>query len=137
MKATLVQEIQHVSIISKLSNDIPQQNKQRAIYTSSTCLELTKESYFLASVNDSSLKTKGTTDNVSTDTATKKSTDGSETSKAASGKDDKEEPMDVDNSAEKEEKSKSVTKTSDASGTATTTADSKSSTKEQPSVTAT
>jgi len=90
-----------------------------------------------SSVNDSSLKTKGTTDNVSTDTATKKSTDGSETSKAASGKDDKEEPMDVDNSAEKEEKSKSVTKTSDASGTATTTADSKSSTKEQPSVTAT
>merc|ERR1712179_403785 len=72
-----------------------------------------------SSVNDSSLKTKGTTDNVSTDTATKKSTDGSETSKAASGKDDKEEPMDVDHSAEKEEKSKSVTKTSDASGTAT------------------
>ena len=71
-------------------------------------MELTKESYFLASVNDSSLKTKGTTDNVSTDTATKKSTDGSETSKAASGKDDKEEPMDVDNSAEKEEKSKNI-----------------------------
>merc|ERR1719384_2150169 len=43
-----------------------------------------------SSVNDSSLKTKGSTDNVSTDTATKKSTDGSDASKTSGGKDNKE-----------------------------------------------
>lgn len=72
------------------------------------------------------------------DTATKKSSsnDSSEVTKGAVGKDDKEEPMEVDAAAEKDDKSKSASKTSENSGSGTSVADSKSSTKEPPSVTA-
>ena len=51
----------------------------------------------------------------------------------ASVKDDKDEPMDVDSSAEKDEKTK---KPSETSGPATSAADSKPATKEPASVTA-
>jgi len=85
-----------------------------------------------SSANDSSVKTKGSADNVS-DTASKKLTENTDASKNTAGKEEKEEPMDVD-SAEKDDKNKSAPKTSDSSSTTTT--DSKSSTKEQPSVAA-
>jgi histone deacetylase 1/2 len=87
--------------------------------------------------NDSSSK-KGIMDGASSgDAVTKKSATSSESSegtKGAVGKDDKEEPMEVDTAAEKDDKSKSSSKTSEDSGNAV--ADSKSSTKEPPSVTA-
>lgn len=87
--------------------------------------------------NDSSSK-KGIMDGASSgDAVTKKSATSSESSegtKGAVGKDDKEEPMEVDTAAEKDDKSKSASKTSEDSGNAV--ADSKSSTKEPPSVTA-
>jgi len=88
-----------------------------------------------ATSKDSASKTKGTEDKVTVDAATKKATDISEVNKGSNGKEDKEEPMDVDTAAEKDDKSKSTSKTSETSGSATST-DSKSSTKEPPSVTA-
>merc|ERR1712038_1999027 len=71
-----------------------------------------------SSTNDSSVKTKGSADNVS-DTASKKLTENTDASKNTAGKE------------EKDDKNKSAPKTSDSSSTTTT--DSKSSTKEQPS----
>jgi len=85
-----------------------------------------------APANDST-KTKGVTDGASNDATSKKSNDTSDTSKATGSKEEKEEPMDVDSAAEKEDKSKSASKTSDSSANA---ADSKSNTKEQPTVAA-
>jgi len=88
-----------------------------------------------ATSKDSASKTKGTEDKVTVDAATKKATDISEVNKGSNGKEDKEEPMDVDTAAEKDDKSKSTSKTSETSGSAAST-DSKSSTKEPLSVTA-
>jgi len=85
-----------------------------------------------APANDST-KTKGVTDSASNDATSKKSNDSSDTSKATGSKEEKEEPMEVDSAAEKEDKSKSASKTSDSSANA---ADSKSNTKEQPTVAA-
>ena len=85
-----------------------------------------------ATSNDSASKTKGI-DNAATEAVSKKSNENSEGTKGASVKEDKDEPMDVDSSAEKDEKTK---KPSETSGPATSAADSKPATKEPASVTA-
>lgn len=86
--------------------------------------------------NDSATKTKGTVDNASVEAVTKKTSESSDGAKAVVAKEDKDEPMDIDSSSEKDEKNKSSSKTSETSGSATSSADSKSSTKEPPSVAA-
>merc|ERR1712150_276579 len=89
-----------------------------------------------ATSNDVSSKTKGAVDNALTDTATKKTSETTEATKGSSGKDEKEEPMDIDSNADKDDKSKNGTKASDSSVSTASSLDSKSSTKEAPSVTA-
>merc|ERR1711994_901493 len=56
--------------------------------------------------NDSATKTKGTVENAPTEAGTKKSNENSDTTKAVGAKEDKDEPMDVDSSSEKDEKNK-------------------------------
>jgi histone deacetylase 1/2 len=89
-----------------------------------------------ATSNDVSSKTKGAVDNALTDTATKKTSESTEATKGSSGKDEKEEPMDIDSNADKDDKSKNGTKASDSSVSTASSLDSKSNTKEAPSVTA-
>jgi histone deacetylase 1/2 len=89
-----------------------------------------------ATSNDVSSKTKGAVDNALTDNATKKTSESTEATKGSSGKDEKEEPMDVDSNADKDDKSKNGTKASDSSVSTASSLDSKSNTKEAPSVTA-
>jgi len=89
-----------------------------------------------ATSNDVSSKTKGAVDNALTDTATKKTSESTEATKGSSGKDEKEEPMDIDSNADKDDKSKNGTKASDSSVSTGSSLDSKSNTKEAPSVTA-
>lgn len=89
-----------------------------------------------ATSNDVNSKTKGAVDNALTDTATKKTSESTETTKGSSGKDEKEEPMDIDSNADKDDKSKNGTKASDSSVSTASSLDSKSNTKDPPSVTA-